>query len=67
MARKLQTFGQRLAKIREAAGLTREQVGELTGISRQYLWRLENDQQDPRWSYICRLADALKVATDAFR
>ena len=67
MARKPHSFGERLQKFREAAGLTREELAERVGVRRQHIWRIEGDQQEPTWGLVCRLADALKVATDAFR
>jgi transcriptional regulator with XRE-family HTH domain len=67
MGRKPRSFGQRLQQLREAAGLTRDELAERAGTSRQYLWRIETDKQVPSWVLVCQLADALKLTPNDFR
>ena len=51
----------RLKKLREARGLTQEQLAEKAGVSRAYLARLEIGRHDPPLSTLEKLAKALKV------
>ena len=67
MSRKPRSFGHRLEQLREAAGLTRDQLADKAGTSRQYLWRIETDRQMPSWEIVCKLADALKLTPNDFR
>ena len=51
----------RLKKLREARGLTQEQLAEKAGFSRAYIARLEIGRHDPALSTLEKLAKALKV------
>jgi transcriptional regulator with XRE-family HTH domain len=59
--------GHRLAKLREAAGLTRYALAKRSGVNEAFLGRLEAGKQAPGWSVACKLADALGVTLDALR
>ena len=61
------TFGSRLTHHREAAALTKAQLAERVGISRQYVYALEGDSKTPSWEIVCRLADVLGVTPNEFR
>lgn len=52
-------FGAKLLRLREAAGLSMQQLGERAGISRQYVWRLEQGALQPSLETAQRLARAL--------
>ena len=39
------SIAERLKKARSDAGLTLEELANLTGISKTYLWELENDKE----------------------
>jgi transcriptional regulator with XRE-family HTH domain len=52
----------RLRELREAAGLTQEEVSERTGKDRSTLYRLENAQQRPQRSTLIQLLDLYGVA-----
>ncbi|MBY0457561.1 MAG: helix-turn-helix domain-containing protein [Gemmataceae bacterium] len=60
------TFGARLRILRVAAGMTLEQLGELTGMKHQNIARLEAGGRQPSWETVVRLAKALGVPTDDF-
>lgn len=60
-------FGLRLRELREAAGLTQQQLGEKAGMAYQTIAKYERGASIPTWPVVERLADALKVKTDAFR
>jgi len=51
----------RLKKIRAQRGLSREQLADKAGVSRQYLSRLEIGRRDPSLSTLVKPAKALKV------
>jgi transcriptional regulator with XRE-family HTH domain len=60
-------FGERLAQLREAAGLTRYRLAKDALLSAIHLARLEEGVSVPTWPVILRLADALGVGIADFR
>ncbi|AMV28799.1 DNA-binding transcriptional repressor PuuR [Gemmata sp. SH-PL17] len=61
------TFGLRLKEIRNTAGFTQAKLGELTGLLPNAIARLEGGKREPGWETVQKLAEALGVATDAFK
>lgn len=59
-------FGARLKRIREAAGLTQEEVGDRCGMDLSAISRLERGERNPRLTTMLRLADALDVEPAVF-
>jgi transcriptional regulator with XRE-family HTH domain len=56
------TLGQQLTGLREAQGLTQEDLAEKAGVSRPQISRLENDEVEaPRKSTLEKIAKALEV------
>lgn len=54
--------GAKVKYLREAKGMTLEQVGKLTGLSASYISRIENNKiQAPSFSAIMCIADVLRV------
>jgi len=51
----------RLKTLREARGLTQEELAAKVGVSRAYLARLEMGRHDPPLSRLRKLARALRV------
>lgn len=51
----------RLKILREARGLTQAGLAKGSGLTREYIARLELGQQDPSLSTLTKLAKALKV------
>ena len=51
----------KVRKLRQARGMTQGQLAEKTGVTREYIARLEAGRYDPSLSTIERLAKALKV------
>lgn len=43
----MRTIGDRLKEQRQRAGLTQSQAAELEGLSRQYIWKLEEGENEP--------------------
>lgn len=65
--RKLPPLALRLRTLREAAGLSAVALAEAIGVTRQYVYRLEAGQNEPTFTLLCRLADALGVTLNDFR
>lgn len=61
------TFGQRLQQLREDARLTRAELAEAAGLTRQMVTAIEAGRRpDPSWSTVLKLADALNVTPNDF-
>jgi transcriptional regulator with XRE-family HTH domain len=54
-------IGARLRKEREKAGLTLAQLAAVTGVSKPYLVKLENEPSNPSLQLLARLVDALDI------
>ncbi|MEM5455830.1 helix-turn-helix domain-containing protein [Paraburkholderia rhynchosiae] len=60
-------LGEKLRKLRKERQLTLEKLAELAGMSKSYLWELENrESQRPSAEKLTALADVLGVATSYF-
>ena len=55
----MDTFGQKLKRIRVELGMTLEEMGRLLGTTKQVLSRYENDLREPRISIVTRYAERL--------
>ena len=53
--------GTNFARLRREAGLTQEQVAELSGFSQQYISGLEQGRRNPTVVTLFELAQALEV------
>jgi transcriptional regulator with XRE-family HTH domain len=61
----LATFGEKIKGLRKKAGLTLDQLADLTGSSKSYVWELENKNPPrPSADKIDRIAKALGVTAD---
>ena len=54
--------GRNVKRIRQAKGLTQEQLAELSGFSQQYISGLEQGQRNPTIVSLYELAPALGVS-----
>lgn len=60
-------LGEKLNELRKQRGLTLEKLAEMAGLSKSYLWELENrESQRPSAEKMTALADALGVAAAYF-
>ena len=60
-------LGEKLRELRKQRGLTLDKLAELAGLSKSYLWELENrESQRPSAEKLTALADALGVAAAYF-
>jgi transcriptional regulator with XRE-family HTH domain len=61
-----ETFGARLRRLREEAGLTQQELAERAGMHRFGVAKLERDERQPSWATVQALARALGVNCLAF-
>lgn len=61
---KKETLGQRLQRLRVAAGLTQSQVAAETGVSLSAVQNWEIDRREPGFRAGCRLAKTLNVTVE---
>lgn len=60
-------LGEKLRTLRKEKGLTLEKLAEAAGLSKSYLWELENrESQRPSAEKLTALADALGVTVPYF-
>lgn len=58
-------LGEKIRRLRTKEGYTLEELAELTGSSKSYIWELENkDPPRPSAEKVARIAAALKVTSD---
>lgn len=57
-------FGERLANLRKAKGLSQEQLAEELDLTRQTISKWELDQSTPDIDYLVQLSDFFGVSTD---
>jgi len=57
-----QGFGERVKRAREEKRMSRADLAERAGISRPYLWQLEDGRSRPSLDYAVRIAHALGVS-----
>jgi len=58
------TFSQRVMRMRERRGMSREELAEKADISYQTLWRIEQRQVEPGVMTAYKLAQALHCSLD---
>lgn len=59
-----ETFGQRLARLRKAAGFTQTELGERLGVSQRVMTYYERQTERPPAALLPTLAQALGVSVD---
>lgn len=62
---KVQEFGERVRVARERKGMSRAQLAKLAGISRPYLWQLEDGRSRPSLDYAILIASALGISVSS--
>src|SRR5262245_25379355 len=60
-------FGGRLRELREAAGLTRQQLAEKAGLKAGGVRDIEQGRRSPQWETVLALCDALGCSCEEFR
>lgn len=56
-------LGAKLKQLRKAKGFSLEELANQTGMSKSYIWELENRPANPTTEKLSKLADALGVTT----
>lgn len=60
-------LGEKLKELRKQKGLTLEKLADMAGLSKSYLWELENrESQRPSAEKLTALADVLGMAASYF-
>jgi transcriptional regulator with XRE-family HTH domain len=59
-------FAGRLRELREAAGLTQQQLADKAGLTREGVAQLETARREPSWRTVVSLCRALAVSCEAF-
>jgi transcriptional regulator with XRE-family HTH domain len=59
-------FAGRLRELREAAGLTQQQLAEKAGLTREGVAQLETGRREPAWRTVVSLCRALGTSCEAF-
>jgi transcriptional regulator with XRE-family HTH domain len=60
-------FGPRLRSLREAAGLTQQQLADRVGVKWESVSRWERGTREPSWGNVLALGKALGVPCTAFQ
>ena len=55
-------FGKSLVRVRTRLGISQYQLAKISGISEEYLNKLENGKREPRAAMIIRLGRAMCIA-----
>ena len=53
-------IGQRLKNARETIGYTQKKVSELTGVGESSISEFENNEREPKFSQLSKLAEVYK-------
>lgn len=64
--KRLRAFGTRLRAIREAAGISQEELADRADLHRTYVGSVERGERNISLANIHRLADALGIRPEAF-
>lgn len=59
-------FGLRLKELREAAGLSQQELADRIGFHKLSVAKIEQGIREPTWASVLALANALGVTSDAF-
>ncbi len=57
----LKTFGRKVREARDRAGLTRAQLGDLTGLAPSYIFEIENEGANVTLRTLAKLAESLRL------
>ncbi|MCE9564419.1 MAG: helix-turn-helix domain-containing protein [Planctomycetes bacterium] len=59
-------FGERLKRLREAAGVSQYALAKTSGVTAQAISKIEQGDRDPSWSTVVKLAHALGISVADF-
>ena len=58
-------IGKRIKEARERFGLTQAELAEQAGLTPAWISHFETDDRQPSIEKLCRIADVLRMSTDA--
>lgn len=61
------TFGERLRAVLDRLGVSQSELARRLEVAVPQVWRWCNDDREPQWSQVDRIATALGVSTEEFR
>lgn len=64
MSRDENNIGKNIKRIREAAGMTREKLGDIIGSNQQLISAYENNRMSPSSKMLAKISAALNVPID---
>ena len=60
----MKRFGEKLRTLRKRRGLTQKQVGQMLGVNRTHVTRLEKGEKTPHAAMIIKIARLFNVTAD---
>ena len=57
-------FGEKLGTLRERQGVSLKQLGDKIGVSKSYIWKLEQGKRMPNVVMVIKIANIFGVTTD---
>src|SRR5262245_34520334 len=66
VAKKRETFGALLVRLREAAGMSQYELAKRTGVTRQALSYLELEGGSPTWETVQKIVKVLGLSYETF-
>ncbi len=57
-------FGEKLYKLRKRHGISLKQFGDKLGVSKSYIWKLEQGKRMPNVVMVIKIADIFGITTD---
>ena len=58
------TLGARIASVRKSMEMEQQALAKEIGVTKSFMWRVENNTQDPSTRVIVKIANALDVSLD---
>lgn len=62
MDKRLKTLGDRLRMLRNKQGMSIRELETGSGVDKNQILRIEQGEADPKYTTLCRIADALGVS-----
>jgi transcriptional regulator with XRE-family HTH domain len=66
MSKDVETFGTRLKRLREEAGLTQQELATAVGVHKSSIAKIEQNLHEPAWGVVQAIAKALGTTSLAF-
>jgi transcriptional regulator with XRE-family HTH domain len=60
----MKRFGEKLQVLRERRRLSLQQLADLLGVSKSFIWKVEQGQKIPNIAMLIKITDLFEVASD---